>query len=208
MLLRNSLIFMLVGLLVSSNSLFLQETRQKCYQHLCKTPKFPISCVPVLSLCCFLGIARRLSMVSESFIQLSSKEHTLIPTGWQGKVTLYTYSPRCSGSKMKHQSPACCRLKMCWPKGISPLLQALSIVICHSRIKAWEHMRAARILSSPLPAHCTKPLGCASHKSHVPFYTPPYIPFAFRHFVSSSPPDKAYSASCSNTNGNLSKGCG
>lgn len=44
------------------------------------------------------------------------------------------HPPWCSGSEMKHQSPACCRFEMCWPEGISPFLQGLSnIVICHSR---------------------------------------------------------------------------
>lgn len=67
--------------------------------------------------------------------------------------------------------PSLLQTEMYWPKGISVLLYTISnTIICHSRIKALEHMRNAYI-SSPLPAHSTNPLHFASHKLHVPFYT-------------------------------------
>lgn len=85
--------------------------------------------------------------------------------------------------------PNLLQTEMYWPEGISVLLYTISnTIICHSRIKALEHMRNAYI-SSPLSAHSTNPLHFASHKLHVPFCTAPYsIPFTFRQFVSSFPP--------------------
>lgn len=139
--------------------------------------------------CHDISVTHWFSKSSESPMFLNTKELTLILTGWQGKDVLYRHLSAEFKLKSETSVPCLLQAEMCWPKCISALRYALSnTTICHSRIKALEHMHAAHT-SPPLPAHSTNPLRFASHRLHVPFYTAPYsIPFTCRQFVSSSPP--------------------
>lgn len=196
-LLRKSLIFMPVGLklLASSNGLFLQETCQKCYQYLCKTH---------IGQGCLHVISRTLpedwlSRISESFTQLNSKEHTLILTGWQGKVILYTNSSWCSGSKMKHQSPACCRLEMCWPKGISPGFTCFPMLPFATPGSRHESTRTLHAFHHHLCLHTPRTLWILPLTDHTCHFT--HLP------TSPSRSGCFFLPSCSSTNRNLSYGC-
>lgn len=165
------------------------------------TLEFPISYIPVLSSCCFSHSARRLPIVSES----SAARNTL----WYWEVSrerLHStlYSHWCLGSEVKLQSSARYRLEMCWPK--VPSFTGSRTVIHHFRTKAQEYTHAARLSSPPLPAHSTNPLGSVSHKSHVPVYTPPYIPLHTQAVCFFLPSRRGSSTSCPSTNRNLSYG--
>lgn len=130
------------------------------------------------------------SKASESFILLNSKEHTSILMGWQERM-YFTDTHLGVKFRLRNETsvPSLLPFGQYISVCISVLLYTLSnTIICHSRIKALEHMHNAYI-SPPLPAHSTNPLRFASHKLHVPFYTAPYsIPFTCRQFVSSFPP--------------------
>lgn len=186
-LLRKSLIFMPVGLklLASSNGLFLQETCQKCYQYLCKTAKFPISYRPGLSSCHFSHTARRPTFQNFWKLHTAQQQGTHFDTDrLAGKG--YTLHKFILVFRLKNETSVTSLLQT-WDvlaKRHQSLLHTLSnAAVRHSRIKAWEHTHAARISSSPLPAHSMNPLDFASHRPHVPFYTPPYIPFMLRQFL-------------------------